>query len=142
MGDEPWFFERFTRRAEKGVNDRESLSTLLESARDKANRNRSAFSEGIDALLSFIRLVLAWVRGEYKDISTKTVVIIVAAIIYFVAPIDAVPDFIPWLGFTDDLAFVLFVLSRVREELEKFVSWEENEGENRNGNPNNHSKKK
>jgi len=141
MGDEPWFFERFTKRAEKGVNDRESLFTVLESARNKANRNRSAFSEGIDALLSFIRLVLAWVRGEYRDISTKTVVMIVAAIIYFVAPIDAVPDFIPWLGFTDDLAFVLFVLSRVREELEKFILWE-GEAEDQNGSPNNHSKKK
>jgi uncharacterized membrane protein YkvA (DUF1232 family) len=58
---------------------------------------------------------------------------IVAAIIYFVTPFDAVPDFIPWLGFTDDLTFVLFVLARVREELDKFVGWEEERWQNRNG---------
>jgi uncharacterized membrane protein YkvA (DUF1232 family) len=133
MGDEPWFFERFTRHAQDGVNDRNSLFSVLETAREKADRNRGAFSEGIDALMAFIRLVLAWVRGEYRDISTKTVVMIVAAIIYFVTPFDAVPDFIPWLGFTDDLTFVLFVLARVREELDKFVGWEEERWQNRNG---------
>lgn len=136
MGDEPWFFERFTKKAQKGVNDRGSLFSVLETAREKANRNRGVFSEGIETLMAFIRLVLAWVRGEYREISTKTVVMIVAAIIYFVAPFDAVPDFIPWLGFTDDLAFVLFVLARVREELEKFVQWEEEEWQGRNGGQN------
>jgi len=50
----------------------------------------------------------------------------VAALVYFISPLDFIPDFIPMLGFADDLALLTFVISKVGDELEKFQLWEMN----------------
>jgi uncharacterized membrane protein YkvA (DUF1232 family) len=44
------------------------------------------------------RLVKAYASGHYKSIPWKTLLIIVAAVIYFVNPLDFVPDLIPIAG--------------------------------------------
>ena len=124
MTKEPWFFERFVSRASDMVGDSESLSSLLERAKEKAERNRSAFGAALETLFAFIRLIRAWVKGEYRDVSTKTIVLLVAAVIYFLNPLDAVPDFLPLIGFGDDVVFIFYVLGNIKEELEKFLEWE------------------
>ena len=32
---------------------------------------------------------------------------------YFIAPLDALPDFTPWVGYSDDLSLIGLVLNRV-----------------------------
>jgi uncharacterized membrane protein YkvA (DUF1232 family) len=39
--------------------------------------------------------------------------IIVGALGYFISPIDAVPDFIPFVGFADDLAVLVGAIATV-----------------------------
>jgi uncharacterized membrane protein YkvA (DUF1232 family) len=43
--------------------------------------------------------------------------ILLAALAYFVLPIDAVPDYIPMLGFTDDAAVLSTAIAAVRNAL-------------------------
>jgi uncharacterized membrane protein YkvA (DUF1232 family) len=50
-------------------------------------------------------------------------VIIITAFVYFLSPLDLVPDFIPMLGFADDIALMTFVFNSVSEEIEKFETW-------------------
>lgn len=40
--------------------------------------------------------------------------------LYFLSPIDALPDILPLLGFADDGAFLLFVLLLLRKDLTDF----------------------
>ena len=47
-----------------------------------------------EQLLRMIALVKAYVSGDYREVSTQTMVTVVAAILYFVVPFDAVPDFL------------------------------------------------
>lgn len=42
---------------------------------------------------------------------------LVGALIYFISPIDAVPDFIPILGWLDDAAVLSMVVAQLRKEL-------------------------
>jgi uncharacterized membrane protein YkvA (DUF1232 family) len=49
---------------------------------------------------------------------------ILAAIIYFLNPIDLIPDFIPGLGLTDDFSVLLWVYNSVSTEVVKFLEWE------------------
>lgn len=70
------------------------------------------------------RLVRAYATGQYREIPWKTALIIVAAIIYFVNPLDMIPDVIPGLGLTDDFGILLWVYNAVSGEVDKFVSWE------------------
>lgn len=70
------------------------------------------------------RMMKAYVKGEYRQIPWKPLLLIAAAVIYFVNPIDLIPDWIPGLGFTDDLGILLTVYKSVEHEIEKFMTWE------------------
>src|SRR5688572_17567215 len=50
------------------------------------------------------RLVKAYALGQYREVPWKTMLIIIGALIYFVNPIDLLPDLIPITGLTDDFA--------------------------------------
>ena len=77
-----------------------------------------------DKFLLFGRLVKAYATGKYRHIPWKSVLIILAALIYFINPIDLVPDLIPGLGLSDDFGVLLWVFNAVQGEVDKFVAWE------------------
>ncbi|RZK32967.1 MAG: DUF1232 domain-containing protein, partial [Hymenobacter sp.] len=47
-----------------------------------------------------------------------------AVLLYVLNPIDLVPDFIPVLGFLDDLSLVSWFLGKFQVEIERFREWE------------------
>lgn len=73
------------------------------------------------------RIIKAYAKGQYKSIPWKTLLIIVAAVIYFLNPLDLVPDLIPIAGLADDFAVLLWVYNAVSGEVEKFLSWEQSQ---------------
>lgn len=73
------------------------------------------------------RLLKAYILGRYREIPWKTLLLVTAAILYFVNPIDFVPDWIPFLGFTDDFGILVSVYSSVRSEIDKFLTWEKSQ---------------
>ena len=70
------------------------------------------------------RLVMAYARGKYRRIPLKPVITITAAMLYFINPFDLVPDAIPGLGITDDLAVLTWVYQSFVHELSAFREWE------------------
>jgi uncharacterized membrane protein YkvA (DUF1232 family) len=72
----------------------------------------------------FGRLTKAYALGHYREIPWKTILLIVGAIIYFVNPIDLLPDLIPVAGLTDDFGVLLWVYNAVNNEVDKFLTWE------------------
>lgn len=46
-----------------------------------------------------------------KNIPYKTRIIFIAALGYFILPTDLVSDFLPVLGYTDDLAFITYAFA-------------------------------
>jgi uncharacterized membrane protein YkvA (DUF1232 family) len=77
-----------------------------------------------DDLQVLVRLVRAYARGEYREVSRGTMLLVVGALTYFISPIDAILDHIPLSGFLDDAAVLAWVLSEVRAEIEAFRAWE------------------
>lgn len=70
------------------------------------------------------RLVRAWVRRDYRHVSRGTIVMALGALIYFLAPLDAIFDAIPALGLVDDALVLAWVISEIRAELADFRAWE------------------
>lgn len=68
-------------------------------------------------------LCVAWWRGEYRAISPRALVTIVAGLLYFVSPLDAIPDWLLGVGLLDDIAVLGWVLKTVSDELEAFRAW-------------------
>lgn len=54
---------------------------------------------------------------ESKDVPVKVKTLIIGALGYLILPADLVPDFIPALGFTDDLTALLVALRAANKHL-------------------------
>ena len=52
---------------------------------------------------------------QSKEVPVKTKTLIIGALGYLILPTDLVPDFIPALGFTDDLTALMVVLRAVNK---------------------------
>ena len=124
-------FRDARRKAEDYVRDPERTQELLAMALSKANSRRNGnglLDEIWDYLQVASRLVQASVRGEYTGLSRKSLTLIVGAIIYYVSPIDFIPDFIPIAGLLDDATVLGFALRSIKGELDAFKEWEADRG--------------
>jgi len=121
-------YERARKKAEKVVGDPEKVKKIVDSALNKASSAgySSQFQEITDKLQALVRLVKSWVNKEYRSTPWQTIILAVTAIVYFVTPFDAIFDFIPLLGFADDVAILTAVLSSINHDLDKFIEWEQN----------------
>lgn len=118
---------KYSRRAERVAKNPNRLKRLLEDSQEKINTVTSD-SEKVKGILgilrTLVRMMKAYLRGEYKVVPWKTLLLIVGALIYFVSPLDFIPDFIPITGFIDDFSIVVWVFSRINKEIRRFEEWE------------------
>ncbi|NEX14549.1 MAG: hypothetical protein C1941_07645 [Prosthecochloris sp.] len=121
-------YERARKKAEKVVGDPEKVKKIVNSALNKASSAgySSQFQEIADKLQALVRLVKSWLNKEYRSTPWQTIILAVTALVYFVTPFDAIFDFIPLLGFADDVAILTAVLSSINHDLDKFIEWEQN----------------
>lgn len=87
----------------------QSLGSVLGSVRDQ--------------ILTLGKLLKFYASGRYREVDLKNLVVILASFLYFLSPIDLIPDFLPVLGFTDDVALISFVFVSVTDEIAKFEKW-------------------
>ncbi|WP_448374529.1 YkvA family protein [Fervidobacterium sp.] len=83
---------------------------------------------GLD-LISNIKVLASMIKdyakGNYKRVPWDTIVAVTFALIYFLTPVDLIPDVIPFLGYVDDIGVLKFVLSRFSKEIEEYKRWKE-----------------
>lgn len=119
----------FKQSLEKGENvilkDKLGLLRLIKEALVKVNQLAVSNNISIVKLMNhyvitFSALVKAYISGDYKKIPIKTLVKIIAVLIYFISPLDFIPDVLPLIGFTDDLALLIWVAKSIKNELDEF----------------------
>ncbi|HYD49024.1 MAG TPA: YkvA family protein [Terriglobales bacterium] len=106
------------------VNPRELLR-LTKAALDKARSQRERVAELWGDLHALTELVTAWARREYTVVPWRTIATAVGALIYFINPMDAMPDVVPAVGYLDDGAVLAFVASSLRQDIDSFQAWKE-----------------
>jgi uncharacterized membrane protein YkvA (DUF1232 family) len=108
------------------LKDRNRTLQMLDSTVRRLARGRSAFDakELTGKMQAAVRMVRLSARREYRDVPWQSLVLITAGFIYFVSPADAIPDFIPMLGFTDDVAILTAIFASVSSDVNRFIEWE------------------
>lgn len=114
--------EKNAKEAEKAIDNKEKLNAILEKVKGMLKQLPSA-GNIVTYLKSMIRLVTSYVKGEYSDIPRSALIIIVSAMIYVISPIDLIPDFIPVLGWIDDVAVVTVAIRKTGPEIDKYLAW-------------------
>lgn len=102
------------------------LSQLAYKLKD-TNLKDVRFSGAVEKFSVLGRLIRAYAMGRYRDIPWKNLLLIVAAIFYFVSPIDLLPDMLPITGLTDDMGVLMWVYHTLSKEIDKFLTWEKSQ---------------
>jgi uncharacterized membrane protein YkvA (DUF1232 family) len=95
-----------------------------EAARKAATLPKETFKESWAYLQTMLRLIRAYYRGEYRDVPMSALLIIIAAIVYLVNPLDLIPDWVPGVGLLDDAFIVAFAVRQTKPSLDNFMTWE------------------
>ncbi len=115
------------RRAAAILRDRDKTQRLVDAAMQRLQQHPEPLKKsGLkQKLQTASRMVMMTVRREYPDVPWRSIILLTAGMVYFVMPVDSIPDFIPLLGFTDDVAILAAILSSVASDLDNFTEWEQ-----------------
>lgn len=120
-------FKKYKEKATALLQDKKKVQELVKNSAEKIKtviEKNENLKEFVDQVGLMIRMIKAQFSGEYKDFPWKSTVMVAGALLYFLTPLDLIPDFIPGLGLTDDAALVYWVYQNIKEDIEKFRQWE------------------
>ncbi|RZJ80181.1 MAG: DUF1232 domain-containing protein [Flavobacterium sp.] len=119
------FFKKSENRAALILDDKSKASSTIKDALGKAITNKGEL-EGVWAkMLLLFGVAKDYVNGEYTEIPKRSIVAILGGLIYFLSPLDIVPDFVPLLGFIDDIFVLNLVYKQVLKDLEEYKVWKD-----------------
>jgi len=114
--------KKYRSKADSYRNDPDATEKLLTNAQDKASKG--PLSGRLDEITAMARLVRAYVKGDYRELPWESIALVIGALIYFLSPVDLIPDAIPVAGYVDDAAVIAFVVSYLSHDVNKFQRWE------------------
>lgn len=120
-------FSLFVNRATKLLGKPFKVFTVLNEVADKVaseNSKDNKFKQLFEVALTLVRLIRSYSTGDYRQIRPSTIISGLAVLLYVLSPIDLVPDFIPVLGFLDDLSLISWFIGKFQEEISRFREWE------------------
>ena len=121
------FFDLALKQAARLLGKKQRLLLVIGQLGMKIRDVNWSDIKGVDFKQKFMvigRLAKAYAVGDYRAIPWKSILLIIGAILYFIMPLDLVPDLIPGLGLTDDIGILLAVYQSLQSEVDKFLEWE------------------
>ncbi|MGD8990174.1 MAG: DnaJ domain-containing protein [Desulfobacterales bacterium] len=109
---------RFTRGKDYSefVND--------EAFRNKINKAYPSLKKVLENVRELYALFKDAVKGDYK-FHPASVAMVGGGLLYFILPADLIPDFIPLVGYLDDLAVLTTIMNSLKGEINAYRSWKE-----------------
>ena len=115
--------DKRTTRAKEILNSPEESEKLLHQADQKLakSKNRSVLA----TIPGMLEMLKSYLNRDYREVPVATILGILAAVIYFVSPVDLLPDFIPFIGLVDDAGVIAFCISLFQYDLAAFEKWKQ-----------------
>lgn len=118
-------FEEYKEKAVEFLKDAEELDKFLERVTEKFQKI-GPVGKKLAYIPEMIMLVRSYAIKEYTEISLAEIIAIIAALIYFVSPLDVLPDIVPGLGILDDVIVVGIIIDWCDEDIDKYMEWRKN----------------
>lgn len=111
----------FGKKAKEYASDKGKTRQLVDQAINKAKK-MGPLEEIWDNVQLLFKLIKDWASGNYTRVPRGSIAAMILALVYFVSPVDIIPDFLPG-GIVDD-AFVLgMIIKQVKSDLDKYKEW-------------------
>jgi len=89
---------------------------------EKLRKASPVLRQMLDSVRDLFSLFNDALKGKYK-LNPVTLGMIGGGLLYFVLPADLVPDFIPFVGYLDDMAVLSAILKSMSQELAAHRNW-------------------
>lgn len=119
----------YLNRAKHIAGTERKLKILLEKANQKWHElsMNPTFAQVKYQIEIFIRMVKAHLNKKYEGLSNRSLGLLALGLFYFALPTDLVPDFIPFVGYVDDITVLLAIFKSLQSDIEKFLDWEKDQ---------------
>lgn len=117
--------DKFSEKAKKLLDNPEKVSAVLEKAIalcDDLSYLRIIGKHFKEASL-VCNMLNDYICKRYTKVPVATVITLLAAVLYFVSPLDIIPDFLPLIGHLDDMIVFGFVTDAAKVDLKKYEKW-------------------
>lgn len=114
--------EKGYENAEKLLKDEVKTEKFLQKLERKL-KTIPVLGEILSRIPVLISLVRSYIRKEYTDVPVRSIIAIVSALIYFLTPVDVIPDVIPGFGYVDDVSVLTFCLKLVGDDVKEYQKW-------------------
>ncbi|WP_255505994.1 YkvA family protein [Mesonia sp. K4-1] len=122
--------EAFVRKQASEVSPQDLDTTI---SKEKQIDQKIANSGVLEKYASLAKLMLKMLKdyknGLYREVPWFTIGSIIFSLLYVLNPFDLVPDFIPGLGYIDDLSVLTFALRFIETDLHSYLDWKIEEAE-------------
>lgn len=116
------------------IKKEEYSETDAEKVIKNESRIKKLFTmEALKKFAEYVPMMFSMVKDykakRYTEVPVKSIVAIIATLLYVLLPVDVIPDFVPALGFTDDAAVFAWCLKMVSSDLEKYKEWKDQQAD-------------
>lgn len=116
--------EKGYKKAEKILNDQNKMNEFLERL-EKKLKTIPLVGTTLSIIPTLFHMLKSYVKKEYTNIPAGTIIAIISALLYWLAPIDVIPDTVPGIGYIDDTSVIGICIKLIDNDLKKYKEWQE-----------------
>lgn len=123
------FRRQATRRAERILRSATASRWLARAVFSRSDQLQQRLGEAAGQLKLLAAMLLDWATGRYRQVPWATLLTITGALVYFLMPLDAIPDPIIGLGLLDDMGVLAKSWQFARQDIESYREWRDRNGD-------------
>lgn len=120
-------FQQSTKQAEQMLEDENKTKDFLDTV-EKKFASIKVIGKGLSQIPLMINLIRSYLKKEYTNVPIGSILAVLGALIYFLSPVDLIPDILPVIGKLDDAAVIGIALKLVSTDLECYAEWRQGQG--------------
>lgn len=105
---------------EKAIGDRQKIEDKLKES--------GRFEKYFEIIKLMFKMLNDYRKGNYREVPWLTISAMTFTLLYILNPLDLIPDFIPLIGYLDDVSVLAVALNLIQTDLHKYAEWKEKQG--------------
>lgn len=116
-------YQLFKDEAKKLLSNKDQTKQVVNTANEKAEKNQSQLKSIWTQFKLMLEMLNSYRTGDYTNAPKRTILFIAVGILYFISPIDLIPDFLFGMGLIDDAAVLAFIAKQIHNDIHKYEEW-------------------